>query len=129
MLSYPFDYWSYLGYNTYRGLCASGNYKRASTFEDLTSGGFLNFNDVRRLKEVYDHVDDIDLWVGGIMETPHQDSLVGPAFKCIIGDQFIRLKEGDRFWYETEDFTTGFTGKVENGFLSDNKGSHYGLIL
>ena len=117
MLSYPFDYWSYLGYNTYRGLCASGNYKRASTFEDLTSGGFLNFNDVRRLKEVYDHVDDIDLWVGGIMETPHQDSLVGPAFKCIIGDQFIRLKEGDRFWYETEDFTTGFTGRVENGFF------------
>ena len=45
------------------------------------------------------------------MENPHQDSLVGPAFKCILGDQFIRLKEGDRFWYETNDRITGFTSQ------------------
>ena len=45
-------------------------------------------------------MDDIDLFVAGVMEAPHEDALVGPVFKCIIGDQFARLKKGDRFFYD-----------------------------
>ena len=43
---------------------------------------------------------ELDLFVGGFLEKPHEDSLVGPVFKCIIGDQFARLKKGDRYFYD-----------------------------
>ena len=105
------------GYNSYREACGiqtGGQYDRVDTFEQLTSGGFLGSSDVEKLRRLYEHcthctvhctltvhryehVDDIDLFVAGVMEAPHEDALVGPVFKCIIGDQFIRLKEGDRW--------------------------------
>ena len=55
---------------------------------------------VSHLQKMYRSIDDIDLFVGGFLEHPHQDSLIGPVFKCIIGDQFARLKIGDRFFYD-----------------------------
>jgi len=55
---------------------------------------------IAKLKTVYRHVDDIDLYVGGFLEAAHEDSILGPVFKCIIGDQFARLKKGDRFFYD-----------------------------
>lgn len=98
------------GYNSYRGMCSSGTYKEVRSFTELNNDGFLSGSDVRKLERHYDHIDDIDLFVAGVLEAPHLDSLVGPAFKCIIGDQFIRMKEGDRFWYENgEDPETRFT--------------------
>ena len=60
----------------------------------------MDGNHVDQLKSVYKHVDDIDLYVGGFLESAHEDSILGPVFKCIIGDQFARLKKGDRFFYD-----------------------------
>ena len=34
------------------------------------------------------------------LEAAHEDSILGPVFKCIIGDQFARIKKGDRFFYD-----------------------------
>lgn len=38
--------------------------------------------------------------LGMMSETPARDALVGPTTLCILGDQFARLKKGDRFFYE-----------------------------
>lgn len=62
-----------------------------------------------RLKQVYKHVDDIDLWIGGLAETPVQGSLLGHTFLCIVGDQFIRLRKGDRFYYELGNMKHSFS--------------------
>lgn len=40
--------------------------------------------------------DDVDVWVGGILET---DDGPGELFQRIIRDQFQRIRDGDRFWY------------------------------
>ena len=53
-----------------------------------------------RLAEVYQHVDQIDLWVGGLCEPHVRGSMVGPVFHRILVDQFTRLRDGDRFWHE-----------------------------
>ena len=47
------------------------------------------------------HPDDIDVFVGGVTETPRDGALVGPLFECLLGHQFRDLKQGDRYWYET----------------------------
>ena len=98
------------GYNKYREICASGNYRVVGDFDGLSADGYLSSDDIRKLRLVYDDVEDIDLFVAGVLEKTHSDSLVGPVFKCIIGDQFIRFKRGDRFWYENgEDPATRFS--------------------
>lgn len=40
----------------------------------------------------------IDIWVGGLLETTHKGP--GPLFREIIKDQFERIRDGDRFWFE-----------------------------
>lgn len=58
--------------------------------------------DVRtRLQNTYDDVNDVDVFVGGVTETPRDDALVGPLFECLLGRQFHDIKFGDRYWYET----------------------------
>ena len=93
------------GYNTYREAVGVG---RARNFDDLRDS--ISPEYVQKLKKLYDDVDDIDLFVGGFLEKKHKDSLIGPAFKSIIGDTFIRLKYGDRFFYDLgKDKNTRFT--------------------
>ena len=52
-----------------------------------------------KLKDVYEKVDNIDLYLGGVSERSVKGGAVGPVFACIIGEQFRRLKYGDRFFY------------------------------
>lgn len=53
-----------------------------------------------KLSKVYDHPEDIDLWVGGLLEAAVPGGIVGTTFANIIGDQFSRFRKGDRFFHE-----------------------------
>lgn len=52
-----------------------------------------------RLAAAYDSVDDVDLWVGGLAEDPLPGSHVGPLVFTILREQFVALRDGDRYWY------------------------------
>jgi len=83
------------GYNKYREICLG---QKARSWEDLRNS--MKDSDISKLRRIYNSVDDVDLYVGGFLESAHEDSILGPVFKCIIGDQFARLKKGDRFFYD-----------------------------
>lgn len=63
---------------------------------DLTS----DTSDIENLQSVYDNTDQIDLWVGALCEKDLPDSMVGETYQRILVDQFVRLRDGDRFYYE-----------------------------
>ncbi len=71
-----------------------------------------------RLASVYASPDDIDLWVGGLSEQNASGSMLGELFTWIIGDQFTRLRDGDRFWY-LNTLTAAEILNIESLTLSD----------
>uniref|UniRef100_F1KTR8 Peroxidasin n=1 Tax=Ascaris suum TaxID=6253 RepID=F1KTR8_ASCSU len=86
------------GYIEFRRWC---NLTVPKTWDDLAID--IPDADVRqKLQELYGHPGNVDLWVGGISERRLAGALVGPTIACILGDQFRRLRTGDRFWYENE---------------------------
>uniref|UniRef100_A0A1B0CRK5 Uncharacterized protein n=1 Tax=Lutzomyia longipalpis TaxID=7200 RepID=A0A1B0CRK5_LUTLO len=68
------------------------------SWEDISS--VVGSDATKRLQMLYRRPDDIDVYTGALLESPVNDSLVGPTLLCMLGDQFLRLKEGDAFWYE-----------------------------
>lgn len=68
----------------------------AAGFADITSNVGLQ----QRLAALYGTVGNIDPWVGGLAEDRVPGALVGELFFAVIKDQFERLRDGDRFWYE-----------------------------
>lgn len=69
---------------------------------------------VEKIKYLYQSVDDIDIYIGILGEWPVKGGILGPVASCIIADQFTRLKDGDRFFYENgmlpHSFTPGISG-------------------
>ncbi|MCA9224966.1 MAG: hypothetical protein KDA47_05115, partial [Planctomycetales bacterium] len=72
----------------------------AQDFSDLTNDASVQ----ARLASVYSDVEQVDLWVGGLAEDHATGAVVGETFASIIADQFTRLRDGDRFWFENQQF-------------------------
>lgn len=75
------------------------NMSEVETFDDLA--GEISSPKVReKLRELYGHPGNIDVWVGGILEDQLPNAKVGPLFRCLLSEQFKRMRDGDRFWLE-----------------------------
>uniref|UniRef100_A0A7M5VF56 Uncharacterized protein n=2 Tax=Clytia hemisphaerica TaxID=252671 RepID=A0A7M5VF56_9CNID len=53
----------------------------------------------KRFAKVYDHPNDIDLFAAGVSENHVPGFAVGPTFQCLIKEQFMNLRDGDRYFY------------------------------
>lgn len=80
-------------YNTVRD---SYGLEKVSSFSEITSDLGLQV----KLEALYGDVNNIDLFVGGLSEDAVEGSMLGELFQSIILDQFVRLRDGDRFYYE-----------------------------
>ena len=91
-------------YNQFRKICGLS---LAESIDNFTN---INAAQRERIRVAYnDSVNDVDLFVGGLSETPLPGSTMGATFTCILGKGFKNLRVGDRFWYERNDSYTGFT--------------------
>ena len=94
------------GYNSFRALCG-GN--RAVEFSDFSDQ--LSSSQILMLSQVYSHVDDVDLYLGGLLEKPMPGSLLGQTFSCIVADQMFRTMVGDRFFYSLNNSASRFSSE------------------
>ncbi|KAL0979365.1 hypothetical protein UPYG_G00184150 [Umbra pygmaea] len=129
------------GYNAWRGFCGLSQPQNVDELAVV-----LNNTDLaQKLMDLYGTPDNIDVWLGGVVEPFVPNGRVGPLFGCIISTQFQRIRQGDRLWWENDGvFTdaqkeslrkvslsrilcdnTGITDVPKNPFLYRPSGSGY----
>jgi len=73
-----------------------------------------------KLSSIYASPDVVDPWIGMLCENHMEGKQVGPLLFTIIMDQAMRIRSGDRFWYENDD-ALSYDEKLE---IKNTKFSH-----
>jgi peroxidase len=58
-----------------------------------------------KIREVYLRADSIDAMIGALSEPHVEGSVVGRTMQNILADELKRSRDGDRFWYENDQFS------------------------
>lgn len=109
------------GLPSYNDMREALELERKESFSDITEDPEVQ----RRLREAYgtnedgtDKTDDMDIWVAGLAEDRHGESMLGELFHTIVAHQFRVLRDGDRFWYQRI-LSQDELGKVKETSLAD----------
>ncbi|XP_036080092.1 thyroid peroxidase [Rousettus aegyptiacus] len=86
------------GYNEWREFCGL---PRLQTWAALGSA-MASGDAAGRMRGLYEHPDNVDVWLGGLAEAFLPGARTGPLFACIIGRQMKALRDGDRFWWASD---------------------------
>lgn len=72
------------------------------------------------LSSVYGgNIDLCELYVCGLAEDHIEGANLGPTFQRVIREQYIRIRDGDRFWFENSGmFTEGELRTIQDTSLS-----------
>jgi hypothetical protein len=82
-------------YTAWRQACGLTSVNEFSQLEnDWDDGASL------LISNIYKSVNDVDIYTGLLAEKHIAGAIVGPTLACLLTDQFLRLKKGDRYWYE-----------------------------
>ncbi|KAM6968604.1 thyroid peroxidase [Tautogolabrus adspersus] len=86
------------GYNDWRAFCGLTSINTLDDFKKVMKESKI----AEKILKIYKHPDNIDVWLGGLVENVLPGSRTGPLFGCLIGKQMKALRDGDRFWWEAE---------------------------
>jgi len=104
------------GISDYNTLRSDFGLPKVSNFSDFVG----STADAQLLEEMYGSVDNIDAWVGMLAERHMSDAIFGELVVRIIKDQFQRLRDGDRFYFENDPvFTDSNVNSIRNVSLYD----------
>ncbi|XP_069092728.1 thyroid peroxidase, partial [Pleurodeles waltl] len=111
------------GYNDWREYCGLHALVTKQDLSSVVSDTKL----VEKIIELYGHINNVDVWVGGLMENIMPGARTGPLFACLIGKQMQALRDGDRFWWEnngifTQDQRNQLTKHSLSRVICDNAG-------
>lgn len=82
-----------VGYNQMR---KDYGLKKLKKFHQISSDSYTN----GAIKKAFKKLARVDGWVGVLAEDHLPGAVVGELGAAIIADQFKRLRDGDRFWYQ-----------------------------
>jgi len=88
------------GLGSYNTVRSDFGLPRVRSFRQITSDPEL----AAALQSLYRSVDEVDAWIGLLSEDPIPGGSVGITTDAVITDQFRRLRDGDRFWFENAGF-------------------------
>lgn len=81
-----------------------------TSFADISSDAGVQ----QALTDAYGDVDNLDLWPAALAENHVDGASVGQTLQAVIGDQFRRLRDGDRFWFENDPFLVANTDLLDD---------------
>jgi len=107
------------GLGDYNSTRAAYGLPKVSSFAQITRDATVQ----QKLLSLYGNVNNIDLFVGLLAETPKPGHMMGTLLEKIEVDQFQRTRDGDRFWFENTKQPLSFTRSelrtLENTTLAD----------
>ncbi len=102
------------GIADYNDVRAAVGLPKVRSFAEITRNRELQ----TKLQQLYGSVDKIDLWVGALAEDHLPGASVGPTVARVLVDQFQRIRNGDRFWYQNQ-FRGQLLRDIDSTQLSD----------
>ncbi|XP_063809377.1 myeloperoxidase-like [Pseudophryne corroboree] len=85
------------GYNSWRRFCGLSAPRNVEELATVLNNKKL----AEKLISLYGTPENIDVWVGGVSEPLVPNGRTGKLLSCLIGNQFRRARNGDRFYYES----------------------------
>ncbi|XP_075706961.1 myeloperoxidase-like [Rhinoderma darwinii] len=103
------------GYNAWRRFCGL---PAPRNIDELTI--VLNSSKhAEKLMNLYGTPENIDIWVGGVSEPLVPRGRTGKLLSCLIGNQFRRTRNGDRYYYENSSvFSSAQKSSIETVTLA-----------
>jgi hypothetical protein len=104
------------GVSDYNTLRSDFGLPNVSDFSDFVGSE----EDAELLEHMYSNVDNIDAWVGMLAERHMSGAIFGELVIRIFEDQFQRLRDGDRFYFENDPvFTPSDINQIKATKLHD----------
>ena len=105
------------GLSDYNSIREAYDLTHKTAYNQITNDANLQYT----LGTVYGHgcMHNLDLYVAGLSETHINGGMLGETFYEICVDQFSRLRDGDRFWYQNDPFFDNDNGSGSSRYNID----------
>ncbi|XP_077775948.1 eosinophil peroxidase-like [Podarcis muralis] len=99
------------GYNAWRRFCGLSEPSDEAELAAVMGNSQL----AKKFIDLYGTPENIDIWIGALAEPFVPYGRVGPLLACLIGTQFRKTQDGDRFWWENPGVFTPWQRRVLSG--------------